>query len=164
MPIQRTTPAAITHNLNTTFGSSSTAARQTNEVTSTTSSNVTDIIAMWALDMPSVDATATTRVDVYVWGTNDDSGYPGTNNASNENITGTNGNITLSANNLVALRFLKSTNCVVESSAHTARDEASIVAALGYIPRRWGLVFVNQTGANLGTTNNAVEYVETFYN
>lgn len=160
MPIQRTTPATIT--IGTALNSLASGSRaQTNEVTSSTSSNVTDIVASWAILIGTITASSSTRVDVYVWGTTDDSGYPG-GSATNEVITGTAGSITLSANGSAALRLLKST--AAHTTNITMRDEASVVAALGFVPRRWGLVFDNQTGAALGSSGHTVEWVETFYN
>ena len=62
-----------------------------------------DIVANWTIAVGTITASASTRVDVYVWGTNDDAGYPGGSTA--EVITGTAGSITLSANGNAALRF-----------------------------------------------------------
>ena len=162
MAIQRTAPLPIT--LGTALQSlGSTNAAQSSEVPSTTSNNITDIVANWTLSMGSVTASASTRVDVYCWGTNDDSGWPGPS-STNELITGTAGTIVLSANGTSAIRFLKSTPLLISTTAHTVRDEASIVSALGFVPRRWGLVFSNQTGGSLGASGHLGEYVETYYN
>lgn len=163
MAIQRSTPAPISvgTGLNT-MGASTTAGIQTGEIVSGTSSNITDITARWVLVAGStVSASTSTRVDVYVWGTNDDSGYPG-GNSTNEIITGTAGTITLSANGNSALRFLRSTLFHTNGTV-TYRDEASVVAALGYVPRRWGLVFINQSGASLGGSGHSAEYEEIYY-
>lgn len=161
MAIQRSTPAAITLStaLNS-LGSSATAAAQSSEVTSSSTANITDIVANWTLVIGSITASSSTRVDVYVWGTNDDSGYPGAT-ATAEVITGTAGSITLSANGNAALRFLRST--LAHTTGLTIKNEASIVNALGFVPRRWGLVFVNQTGAALASSGHSAEYVETYY-
>lgn len=159
MAIQRSNPAPVT--ISTALnGLASGSSAQTSEVPSSTTANITDITANWSILVGAITASATTRIDVYVWGTNDDSGYPG-GSATNEVISGTAGPITLSANGVAALRFLKST--AAHTASITLRDEASIVAALGFVPRRWGLVFTNQTGAALGSTHS-VEYVETYYN
>lgn len=161
MAIQRSTPAAI--NLGTalnSLGSSATAAAQSAEVTSSSTANITDIVANWTLVIGTITASSSTRVDVYVWGTNDDSGYPGAT-ATAEVITGSAGTITLSANGNAALRFLRST--LAHTTGLTIKNEASIVNALGFVPRRWGLVFVNQTGAALAASGHSAEYVETYY-
>lgn len=161
MAIQRSTPAAMTLStaLNS-LASSATAGAQSSEVTSSTTANIVDIVANWTIAVGTITASASTRVDVYVWGTNDDAGYPG-GSATAEVITGTAGSITLSANGNAALRFLRS------SLAHTTginiKNEASIVNALGFVPRRWGLVFINQTGAALAASGHSAEYVETYY-
>ncbi|OQB10826.1 MAG: hypothetical protein BWY21_00133 [Parcubacteria group bacterium ADurb.Bin216] len=162
MAIQRSTPTAITIStaLNS-LTSSTTAYAQSTEVSSGTSSNVTDIVANWTIVVGTITASASTRVNVYCWGTNDDTGYPG-GSATAEVITGTAGSLTISANGSGVLRFLKST--LAHTTGLTMRDEASVVQALGFVPRRWGLVFQNQTGANLAASGHSAEYVETYYN
>lgn len=161
MAIQRTTPAAIGIGtaLNS-LGSSATAGAQTDVVTSGTTNNVVGINAVWAVQVGAITAGQSTRVDVYVWGTQDDAGYPG-GSVTNEIITGAAGAITLSALGRVACKWLK------QSLAHTTgmliRDEAEIVSALGFVPRRWGLVFINQTGAALAASGHSAEFVETYY-
>lgn len=162
MAIQRTTPAPITLGtaLNS-LGSSATAAAQTNEVTGSTANNITAVQASWNIVVGTITPSATTRVDVYVWGTQDDAGYPG-GSVTNEVVTGIAGAITLSTLGNVALKFLKSS--LAHTSAMTIRDEAEITAVLGYVPRRWGLVFVNQTGAALAASGHSAEFVETYYN
>lgn len=161
MAIQRSTPAAITLStfLNS-LGNSSTAAAQSSEVTTSTTANVTDIVANWTITIGTITASSSTRVDVYVWGTNDDSGYPGAT-ATAEVITGSAGTITLSVNGNAALRFLRST--LAHTTGLVIKNEASIVNALGFVPRRWGLVFVNQTGAALAASGHSAEHVETYY-
>lgn len=159
MAIARTTPAAIT--VGTALNSlASGSAAQTSEVTSGTTQNVVDIVASWVIALGAHTPSVTTVIEVYVWGTNDDSGYPG-QSSTNEVITGTAGSITLSSNGLVALRFLRSTLCTTASA--TMRDEASIVQALGFVPRRWGLVFKNSTGTAFAASGHSAEYVETYY-
>ena len=162
MAIQRSTPVAISVGtaLNS-LATSSTAFAQSDVVTSGTSSDVIDIVANWTVVIGSITASASTVVNVYCWGTNDDSGYPG-GSATAEVITGTAGSLTISANGNSVLRFLKST--LAHTTGLTMRDEASVVQALGFVPRRWGLVFQNQTGANLAASGHAAEYVETYYN
>lgn len=161
MAIQRSNPEAI--NIGTavdSLASSATAGAQSAEVTSSTTSNITDIVANWTLVIGTITASPTTRVDVYVWGTNDDTGYPG-GSATAEVITGSAGSITLSTNGNAALRFLRST--LAHTTGLTIKTEASIVNVLGYVPRRWGLVFINQTGAALASSGHSAEYVETYY-
>lgn len=159
MAITRTTPAAV--GISTALNSlANNAAAQTAEVTPSTSTNLVDIVASWQIALGAISPGATTDVLVYVWGTNDDSGYPG-GSTGNEVITGSAGSITLSSNGQAALRPLRSTLGVSASS--TVRDEASIVEALGFVPRRWGLVFWNKTGQAFGSSGHAVEYVETYY-
>ena len=162
MAIQRGSPVAI--GLGTAVNSltsSTTAYAQSDAVTSSTTANITDIVANWTILIGTITASATTVVNVFCWGTNDDSGYPG-GSATAEVITGTAGALTISANGSGVLRFLKST--LAHTTGLTMRDEASVVSALGFVPRRWGLVFQNQTGANLGSSGHSAEYVETYYN
>ena len=98
--------------------------------------------------------------DVYVWGTNDDSGYPGAGSVT-EVITGSSGTITISSSANASIKFLKSTT--THTSATTYKNEASIVNALGFVPRKWGLIFINQTGSALSSSGHSAEYVETYY-
>lgn len=161
MAIQRTSPTSV--GLGTalnSLASSTTAYAQSTEVTSGTTNNVTDIVANWTIVVGTITASATTVINVFCWGTNDDTGYPG-GSATAEVITGTAGSLTISANGTGVLRFLKST--LAHTTGLTMRDEASIVQILGFVPRRWGLVFQNQTGANLASSGHSAEYVETYY-
>ena len=165
MSIQRSTPAAI--NIGTALNSlatSATAGVQSGVVTSSTTANVTDITANIDVVLPSITTpTGSTKVDVYCWGTNDDAGYPG-GSAGTEVITGSPGAITLSAIANNALKYLGTIVVTLTSTVQTVRLDASIVATLGFIPRRWGLAFVNNTGAALGASGHAAEYVEIYYN
>lgn len=162
MAIQRSTPVAVATNLNTTaLTSSTTAWAQTDQVNSSTSSNVTDIVAAWTIAVPAITASATTLFNVYVWGTNEATGFPG-GSATTEVITGTAGTFTASTLGTAAVRWLKSTLC--HTASITMRDEASVVSALGFVPRRWGLIFQNQTGVTFATAGHSLEYIETYYN
>ncbi|HEY9704131.1 MAG TPA: hypothetical protein V6C58_16895 [Allocoleopsis sp.] len=162
MAIQRSSPVSV--GLGTALNSltsSTTAFAQSDAVTSSITANITDIVANWSITIGSITASASTVVNVFCWGTNDDSGYPG-GSATAEVITGTAGSFTVSANGSSVIRFLKST--LAHTTGLVMRDEASIVSALGFVPRRWGLIFQNQTGANLAASGHSVEYVETYYN
>lgn len=162
MAIQRSTPTSISLGtaLNS-LASSTTAFAQSNEVTSGTSNNVIDIVANWTIVVGTITASSTTVVNVFCWGTNDDTGYPGASGTA-EVITGTSGALTISSNGYSVLRPLKYT--LAHTTGLTMKDEASIVQALGFVPRRWGLVFQNQTGAALASSGHSAEYVETYYN
>jgi hypothetical protein len=160
MAIQRTTPVAFTA-IGTTLNSLGiAAAAQTNEVSSGTSSNITQITARWEVAVGAITASASTLVNVYVWGTVDDTGYPGST-VTNDIVTGTAGAITISALG-TNLKWLGSTLAHTASATH--KGEAEITSALGFIPRRWGLVFQNATGVALAASGHTAEYVETYYN
>lgn len=165
MSIQRSNPASV--NIGTalnSLASSATAGAQSAVVNSTTTANVTDITANVDISLPSIATpTGATKVDIYCWGTNDDTGYPG-GSTGNEVITGSPGAITLSAIATNALRYLGSIVVTLTSTVQVVRMDASVVAALGFVPRRWGLVFVNNTGAALGASGHVAECVETYYN
>ena len=100
---------------------------------------------------------------MFVWGTQDDTAgqRPGYQGGTIEVIPASAGAITLSANGLAALRFLKSTQAVAASQ--TVVDEADIVAVLGFVPRRWGLVIRNNTGAAFAASGHSAEYEEFAY-
>ncbi len=165
MAIQRSSPAVV--NLGTalnSLASSATVGAQSGVVTSSTTANVTDITANIDIALPSIATpTGSTKVDVYCWGTNDDAGYPG-GSVTNEVITGSPGALTISSIATNAIRWIGCVTVTLTSTVQTVRMDASVVASLGYVPRRWGLVFINNTGAALGASGHAAEYVETYYN
>jgi len=160
MAIQRSTPAPFTGVTTTLDALGIAAAKQTDTITSGTSSNVTQIIARWEVAVGAITPSASTLVNVYVWGTVDDSGYPGST-VTNDVITGSAGVITISSLG-TNLKWLGSTLAHTASATH--KGEAEITAALGFVPRRWGLVFQNMTGVALPTGGHAIEWVETYYN
>jgi len=163
MPINRTNTSAIGVGtaLNS-LASSATACAASDTVSSGTSNNTTGITARWNIAVGAITPSGSTLVNVYVWGTNDDTTRPGYQAGSTEVIPASAGAITLSANGQTALRYLKST--LAHTASQTVSDEADVVAALGFIPRRWGLVFQNQTGAALAASGHSAESEETFYN
>ena len=169
MAIQRTTPVAFL--VGTSGGtsglyglaSSATVGSQSNQVSSGTSANITGITAQLDIALPSIASpTASTKVDVYVWGTNDDAGFPG-GSATTEVITGAFGALTISAIAVNAVKWVASAVVTLTSTVQTLRLDVDVAGALGFIPRRWGLVFINNTGATLATTGHVAEYTETYY-
>jgi hypothetical protein len=161
MAIQRSNPAAV--NLGTavnSLASSATAAAQSNEVISSTTNNVTDITVNVGVVCGAHTQSASTLVTVFVWGTNDDNSYPGATGTV-EVVTGTAGSITLGSFGNIALKWLQSVSAV---PSQTNKLEGSVVGALGFVPRKWGIVIQNQTGAALAASGHYAEYVETFYN
>lgn len=165
MPIGRSTTAALGVGtaLNS-LASSTTSCAASDTVTSSTTNNITGITARWSVGVGAITASASTVVNVFAWGTNDDTAgqRPGYQAGTVEVIPASAGAITLSTNGNSALRFLKSTLC--HTASQTVVDEADIVSVLGFVPRRWGLVFQNQTGAQLAASGHSAEYEETFYN
>jgi hypothetical protein len=135
---------------------------QSDAVTTSLTNNITGITAKWAINVGAITASSSTVVNVFVWGTDDDSGRPGYQAGSTEVIAATAGAITLSSLGTAALKFLKTTLC--HTASQTVADEADIVTVLGFIPRKWGLVFMNQTGAALASSGHSAEYVENYYN
>lgn len=144
------------------LASSTTACAASDTAPSSTTNNLTGITARWNVAVGAITPSASTVINVFVWGTNDDTARPGYQGGSTEVIPASAGAITLSANGQSALRFLKST--LAHTASQTVSDEADIVAALGYIPKRWGLVFMNQTGAAFAASGHSAEYEETYYN
>ena len=143
---------------------SATVGSQSNQVITGTSSNITDITVNLDIALPSVTTgSASTKVDIYVWGTNDDAGFPG-GSVTNEIITGAFGACTISTIGTNVLKWLGSVVQNLNTTAQTVRMDASIATALGYVPRRWGLVFINNTGSTMPTTGHVAEYVESYYN
>lgn len=164
MAIQRTTPATFSVASLNSLATSATVGAQSAAVASGTGNNVTDITVGLDIVLPSIASpSGSTKVDIYVWGTNDDSGYPG-GSVTNEVITGSAESITISAIGNNALTFLGTATQTLTTTVQTVRFDRSIVASLGYVPRRWGLVFINNTGATLAASGHVGEYTETFYN
>ena len=162
MAIQRSDSANI--DLGTalnSMASSTTACAASDTVTSSTTSNLVGISARWFVGIGAITPTSSTVFNVFVWGTNDNTTRPGYQGGSTEVIPAAAGAITLSANGVSAIRFLKSS--LVHTASQTLSDEADVVAALGFIPKRWGLVFQNQTGAALAASGHTAEYEETYY-
>lgn len=160
MAIGRTAPSSV--GIGTVLNNlASGSAIQTDQVTSGTTQNIVDITARWTIDCSTFTANISTRIEVFVWGTNHATEYPGNDSGTNEVITGTAGSITIASTGLTSLRFLKLSSAV--NSGATIRDEESIVKILGFIPRRWGLVIQNVTGAALAASGHAVDYVEVYY-
>lgn len=166
MPIQRSAPAAIgigtSGGTSGLFGlaSSTTACSQSAEVVSSVLVNVVQITVKWNVLCPAHTPSALTVVNVYVWGTNAATAFPG-GSATTEVVTGVAGLITLSANGTIAAKQLRSTLCPTASV--TVSDEAEITQILGFIPKRWGLIFMNQLGTTLPNTGHSAEYSETYY-
>lgn len=144
------------------LATSATAGAATDTVTSSTTTNVVGITARWQIAIGSITPSSTTVVTVFVWGTNDDTTRPGYQAGSTEVIPASAGAITLASTGQSALRLLKVT--LAHTASQTVIDEADIVQALGFIPKRWGLVILNQTGAAFAGSGHAVEAEETFYN
>lgn len=167
MAINRTTPVNIP--IGTSggtsglfgLGASATACSQSDQVTSSVTNNLTNIIARGDILLPTFTPAAGLQMNIFVWGTNDDSGFPG-GSATTEVITGSAGLITLSALGNNAPKFLTSITGL--TTGITQKWEGSVVAALGFVPRRWGLVFMNQIGVTLPTTGHSAEYIEEYYN
>ena len=143
------------------LANSATAAAASDTVTSGTSANNTALTARWNIAIGAITPSASTTVNVYVWGTNHDTTRPGYQAGSTEVIPASAGTITLSALGTSTLKFLRSTLC--HTASQTINDEADVVASLGFFPKRWGLVFVNQTGAALAASGHSASYEETYY-
>jgi hypothetical protein len=154
------TPAALAS-----LATSVTVGVQTGERVVDTGRNLDDITANWEITSAAFIGSASTKVDVYVWGTADNAGYPGMSTGTIEIITGVAGPVTISALGLIGLKFLESTPFLQTTAiAGVAKGEASIVERLGFKPRRFGLVFINNTGAALAASGHSIECVEHYYN
>ena len=142
------------------LASSATGGAATDTITSGTTNNTIGITARWQIALGAITPSATTVITVFVWGTNAATTRPGYQAGSAEVIPSSAGSITLASTGQSALRFLKTTLC--HTASQTVIDEADIVQALGFIPKRWGLVFLNQTGTALASSGHAAEFEETY--
>ena len=138
------------------------SAVQTDVITTGTSNNTTDSLVHVEIGVGAITPSASTTVSIYAFGSEDGTSYPG-GASSTEVLGGGNGAVTLSANGN-NLKFLG----VIQ--AHTASiviksEPMSIAAAFGGImPRKYGLVIQNNTGANLAGSGHAAKYSEIYYN
>jgi len=135
---------------------------QSDVVTTGTSNNTTDTLVHVEISIGAITASASTYISIYAFGSEDGTAYPG-GASTTEVLGGGNGSVTLSANGN-NLKFLGTIQ------AHTASiviksEPMSIAAAFGGImPRKWGLVIQNNTGANLASSGHAAKYSEVYYN
>lgn len=143
------------------LASSATAAAASDTITSGTTANNTALTARWNIAVGAITPSASTVVNVYVWGTNHNTTRPGYQAGATEVVPASAGAITLSTLGTSTTKFLRSTLC--HTASQTISDEADIVANLGFFPKRWGLVFVNQTGTALAASGHSASYEETYY-
>lgn len=89
------------------------------------------------------------RVLVYAWGSEDGSTFPDT-------ITGSDANVTLENPTVLT----PACTIPVPSNSKTYESDAFSIARLygGNMPRKWGIVVVNKSGAALSGSGNSASY------
>ena len=129
-----------------------------------TTNNITDIMVTVKVTVGAIAPSSSTNVYVFAYGVEDSTGsptYPG-GGATNEVITGADTTLTMSTNSN-NLKFLGSINCHT-ASIQFKSEPMSLVSCLGVLPRKWGIVVQNQTGANLSASGNSASATEIYYN
>lgn len=142
------------------LANSTTSVVQTEAVTTPTTNNIVDCIVRVTIKGAGTVASPF-AANVFVFGSEDGTTFP-----DDATATVTTGALTLSANgsNLTA-KFLG--QVAVPTAASYDSQPWSIAAAFGGIlPRKWGLIIQNQTGASLDATasNHTASYTPVYYN
>lgn len=152
------------------LGNSTTALASSAAVTTSTSNNIVDAMVQVKITGPAtMTASASTIVSIYAYGSLDGSAgwFAGASSGTVETIDGTDKAITVSANGN-NLRFL-GTILLHTTTAGTSivyqSEPMSIAAAFGgLMPRKWGIVIMNQSSATLAASGHDVRYTEVYYN
>lgn len=152
------------------LANSTTALASSAAATTSTSNNIVDAMVQVKLTSPAtMTASASTIVSIFAYGSlSGDAGwYAGASTGTIETVDGSDKAITVSANGN-NLRFL-GTVLMHTTTAGTSivyqSEPMSIAAAFGGImPRKWGIVIMNQSGAALPASGHECKYTEIYYN
>lgn len=155
MALNYTASAAIAITSAATLANGSAASSAA--VTTNTTNNTVD--AMVTVECGVGTVAAPNQILIYAYGSEDGVDYAG-NSATSDDVNGTDKAITLNANG-TNMRFLGSIRTL--ASGVTARSQPFSVAAAfgGVLPRKWGIVAHNQSGAAL--TACSASYTEIYY-
>jgi hypothetical protein len=139
-----------------------TAAASSAAATTSTTANVTDAMARVQVVTPAFTPTASTTVDVYVYGSEDGTQWPGAA-ATSEVLAGTDVAVSLSSlsNNL---RFLGTIQCHTSGGTFTTEPMSIAAAFGGFLPRKWAILIQNNLPAGVSLTSGSVKYSEIYYN
>ena len=141
---------ALTITLNA-LAASATAGRASVEVDNT-STKYLDALVQVKVTVGTVSGNKV--VNVYAYGTVDETniGYTGHNGG----ITGVDAAYTLVEPTM--LRLIGTLPCPTSSVAHVSMPMSVAAAFGGVLPEKWGLFLINDTGAALAGSGNAVYY------
>lgn len=147
------------------LANSTTALASSAAATTTTSNNIVDAMVQVKVNAGANTPSASTIVSVFAYGSLDGTtgSYSGAVGGANELIDGSDKAITVNAYGH-NLRFL-GTILIHTASVVYQSEPMSIAAAFGGImPRKWGVVLMNQSGVALAASGHDVRYSEIYYN
>lgn len=138
----------------------SAAARSSASVTTSTTSNIFQILLTVNVLTTSTAPSGNKQVVVYGYWSEDGTNYNGESSIA-DNVDGTDKALTAlgSPTNLVYLGTLQLNQ---GANAVTVRKTLEVTGAFGAIPRKWGVVLYNDAGTALGATVSAT-YTEVYY-
>lgn len=160
-----TTLACTSFNSLASMNTTATAAASTAAATTSTSNNVVDAMVRVKVVTPAAyTPTASTTINVYVYGSEDGTNWPGAG-ATSEVLAGSDAAITLSSlgNNL---RFLGTILCHTASGTFQSEPLSVASAFGGILPRKWAILVQNNLPAtySLAASGHSVTYTEIYYN
>lgn len=157
MALQYGTSSSLTI---TAGGLTSGAARSSASVTTSTTSNIFQILLTVNVLTTSTTPSGNKQVVVYGYWSEDGTNFNGDSSIA-DNVDGTDKALTAlgSPTNLVYLGTLQFNQ---GSNAVTVRKTLEVTSAFGAIPRKWGIVLHNDAGTTLGATVSAT-YTEVYY-
>ena len=152
------------------LANSTTSLASSAAATTSTSNNIVDAMVQVKIVGPAtMTASASTIVSVFAYGSLDGSTgwYAGASSGTVETVDGSDKLITVSANGN-NLRFLGTIllHTTTSGTSITYQSQPLSVAAAfgGLMPRKWGIVIMNQSSAALAASGHDVRYTEIYYN
>lgn len=140
----------------------SAAARSSAAVTTGTTNSTDDVMVSVNVLTTTTTTTGNRQAVVYVYGSEDGTNYGG-DSATVDNVDGTDKALTAIGAPSV-LRFAQAIPLLNSANAITVRGQPfSLRSAFGgVLPRKWGIVIVNDSGTAFGATVGA-SYTEIYY-
>lgn len=157
MSLQYTTATALS--ISATFlvnnGNRSSAA-----VTTSTDINVVEILVNISFNTQNISYTGNRLMTVCAYVSEDGTNYSG-NSSTVDNVNGTNKALTAigSPTNLIVLGYIHN---IQTTGVVTISESFELISLLGFIPYKWGIVVVNDSNQQLGSTFSAT-YRERYY-
>jgi expansin (peptidoglycan-binding protein) len=138
----------------------SNANRSSAAVTTSTATNVVQVMLEVSVLTTSIAPTGNKQVVVYGYKSLDGSTFSGAS-AQSDNVDGTD-KLLNAIGSPTNLTFLGTVQLNTGAVAATVRGEFEVTNAFGCVPPKWGIVLVNDAGVSLGATVTA-QYREIYY-